>query len=414
MSETTYSQLADRPPTAVLASRDFAQKQKLKEEREAKRAQLDGRHDYVLSIVASCLGLEKPDVEDAILEGTQIERMERFFVLDGLPHLMFYYQEVEQAERGTAAAPPTAAPTPAPNVSTTGTATATTTGTTTGTTAAAVTAAATPAASIAHAQAAGRSSSGSNRRAKVFVTEGTDVALTGVCVFFTRANTSKAITSENIHRVNLAECEGFDLRTLRGPSDYMAVANSAEAMERIEACLRVWIKQIEQVLAESDQLRKEADDLGPRAELDHWKKRMSRFNYLLDQLKSPDVRAVLGVLIVAKSKLIKSWKELDTRITDSANEAKDNVKYLYTLEKFCDPLYNSDPVTNQMITACKAYITSSGSVTIWTSLRSRWWSDSQPPSTSTSGRLAKILELFATRRPPTRPCRTPRSRGWRP
>lgn len=59
------------------------------------------------------------------------------------------------------------------------------------------------------------------------------------------------------------------------------------------------------VLAESDQLRKEADDLGPRAELDHWKKRMSRFNYLLDQLKSPEVKAVLGVLIVAKSKLIK-------------------------------------------------------------------------------------------------------------
>lgn len=60
-----------------------------------------------------------------------------------------------------------------------------------------------------------------------------------------------------------------------------------------------------QVLAESDQLRKEADDLGPRAELDHWKKRMARFNYLLDQLKSPDVRAVLGVLLMAKSKLIK-------------------------------------------------------------------------------------------------------------
>lgn len=46
--------------------------QKLKEEREAKRAQLDGRHDYILSIVASCLGLEKSDVEDAILEGNQV------------------------------------------------------------------------------------------------------------------------------------------------------------------------------------------------------------------------------------------------------------------------------------------------------------------------------------------------------
>uniref|UniRef100_A0A8C7IHK7 Dynein axonemal heavy chain 5 n=1 Tax=Oncorhynchus kisutch TaxID=8019 RepID=A0A8C7IHK7_ONCKI len=202
-------------------------------------------------------------------------------------------------------------------------------------------------------------------------------------------------------KVNLKVCDEFDLKTLKGPSDYIAVANSAEATEKIEACMKVWIKQIEQVLAESDQLRKEADDLGPRAELDHWKKRMSRFNYLLDQLKSPDVKSVLGVLMMAKSKLIKSWRELDTRITDSANEAKDNVKYLYTLEKFCDPLYNSDPVsmveaipglinairmihrisryyntsekitslfvkvTNQMITACKTYITNNGSASIW-------------------------------------------------
>uniref|UniRef100_A0A8C9XLI3 Dynein axonemal heavy chain 5 n=1 Tax=Sander lucioperca TaxID=283035 RepID=A0A8C9XLI3_SANLU len=202
-------------------------------------------------------------------------------------------------------------------------------------------------------------------------------------------------------QVTLKECDTFDLRVLKGPSDYMAAANSTETTEKIEACMKVWIKQIEQVLAESDQLRKEADDLGPRAELDHWKKRMSRFNYLLDQLKSPDVKAALGVLLMAKSKLIKSWRELDTRITDAANEAKDNVKYLYSLEKFCDPLYNSDPVsmvdaipglinairmihsisryyntsekitslfvkvTNQMITACKAYITNNGSYSIW-------------------------------------------------
>ncbi|XP_076594401.1 dynein axonemal heavy chain 5 isoform X4 [Chaetodon auriga] len=405
--------------------------QKLKEEREAKRAQLDGRHDYILSIVASCLGLEKADVEDAILEGNQIDRMEQFFVAEGLPHLMFYYQDTEPNETG--------------NI------------TITRSTINLV------------AQQPGRS-----KKSKVFVTDGRDVALTGVCVFFTRPNTSKTVTSESIHRdvnfnmldttevgllksveqllseifiptmrkmnhgwgemaspqaqavkqdfisslesfvsvlagaqeslqekVTLKECDTFDLRVLKGPSDYMAAANSTETTEKIEACMKVWIKQIEQVLAESDQLRKEADDLGPRAELDHWKKRMSRFNYLLDQLKSPDVKAVLGVLLMAKSKVIKSWRELDTRITDAANEAKDNVKYLYSLEKFCDPLYNSDPVsmvdaipglinairmihsishyyntsekitslfvkvTNQMITACKAYITNNGSNSIW-------------------------------------------------
>ncbi len=50
-----------------------------------------------------------------------------------------------------------------------------------------------------------------------------------------------------IFQVNLKECETFDLKTLKGPLDYTAVANSTEAVEKIEACLKTWIKQIEQV-----------------------------------------------------------------------------------------------------------------------------------------------------------------------
>ncbi|GAB5567370.1 dynein axonemal heavy chain 5 [Prionailurus iriomotensis] len=74
--------------------------QRLKEEKEAKRARLDGRHDYLFAIVASCVDLDKTEVEDAILEGNQIERIDQLFVAGGFRHLIFYYQDVEVADTG--------------------------------------------------------------------------------------------------------------------------------------------------------------------------------------------------------------------------------------------------------------------------------------------------------------------------
>ena len=45
-------------------------------------------------------------------------------------------------------------------------------------------------------------------------------------------------------------------------------------------------------------------------------------------------KMVLGVLLAAKHKSLKRWKVVDNDITDSLNEAKDNVKYLSTLETY--------------------------------------------------------------------------------
>jgi len=48
-------------------------------------------------------------------------------------------------------------------------------------------------------------------------------------------------------------------------------------MERLEELFSVWYGQMEQVLAESEQIRRESDDIGPSAELLYWKNRMAKF-----------------------------------------------------------------------------------------------------------------------------------------
>lgn len=56
--------------------------------------------------------------------------------------------------------------------------------------------------------------------------------------------------------------------------------SNREVTEKLEEALMIWIKQIRQVLVESEQMRREADDIGPSAELEHWKSRMSSFDRL--------------------------------------------------------------------------------------------------------------------------------------
>ncbi|NXJ08007.1 DYH5 protein, partial [Odontophorus gujanensis] len=118
-----------------------------------------------------------------------------------------------------------------------------------------------------------------------------------------------------------------------------------EITEKLEDVLMIWIKQIRQVLVESEQMRRETDDTGPSAELEHWKSRMSSFNSLLDEIKSSRVKKTISILQAARSKTLKQWKELDGSITVAANEAKDNVRYLYTLDKYFGLLAKASPVT---------------------------------------------------------------------
>uniref|UniRef100_A0A8D0G5C6 Dynein axonemal heavy chain 8 n=1 Tax=Sphenodon punctatus TaxID=8508 RepID=A0A8D0G5C6_SPHPU len=201
--------------------------------------------------------------------------------------------------------------------------------------------------------------------------------------------------------VELKKIDYIDFSKLQSFEEVTAAAANPDTVHQLEEVLMIWYKQIEQVLIESEQMRKEADNSGPLTELEHWKRMSAKFNFIIEQIKGPSCKGVINVLNIGRSKLLKLWQELDARITDTANESKDNVRYLYTLEKVCQPLYNYDlvsmahgiqnlinairmihsvsryyntsermtslfiKVTNQMVTACKAYITDGGLSRVW-------------------------------------------------
>ena len=80
-------------------------------------------------------------------------------------------------------------------------------------------------------------------------------------------------------------------------------------------------------------------------------------NCVLEQLCSKNCRTVYEVLFFASQLTSDSancprdkiylatskWRSIELRVTEALNETNDNVKYLFTLEKFIEPLYEGIP-----------------------------------------------------------------------
>ena len=126
-------------------------------------------------------------------------------------------------------------------------------------------------------------------------------------------------------------------------------------------------------------------DVGPNGELKYWRGRMQRLQSVHEQLNLPHCRRVVdfmsalsrgsvmasaltpslsvasmsmsnstsslsvvdpddpGVNKARIAELVQRWNRIDEAVTETANEAKDNVKYLFSLRRFFDPLYNGTP-----------------------------------------------------------------------
>ena len=133
----------------------------------------------------------------------------------------------------------------------------------------------------------------------------------------------------------------------------------ANVILQYAAVFAKWEDKINAYIEDANQERRFDKDDGPVKELDYWKQRMRSLTQVSERLSSKNCRAVydlldhacdsqqesLGVHYQRLYMATSNWRGIDNKITESLSEAKDNVKYLQTLEKYLEPLYTGNPET---------------------------------------------------------------------
>ncbi|XP_041355189.1 dynein gamma chain, flagellar outer arm-like isoform X3 [Gigantopelta aegis] len=119
-----------------------------------------------------------------------------------------------------------------------------------------------------------------------------------------------------------------------------AAALDPQFIQQYEELVSDWVNTIDTILADTTDERFLDPNAGPLSELDRWRRRQRLLTSLTEQLKSKECKAVIGVLITAKSRLLKKWKSVDASITDAMNDTKDKVKYLESLRRAFDHMYH--------------------------------------------------------------------------
>jgi len=152
-----------------------------------------------------------------------------------------------------------------------------------------------------------------------------------------------------------------------------------ELVENMEKLLKGWCESIESYLSKpSGEIKHPAKkakkaaaqdfrDVGPKGELDFWRGRMQRLNSITEQFQSDHCKQIVEILSKVSTgssekfgsqfpELLRRWKQIDVTVTESANEAKDNIKYLSSLQRFVAPFY--DGTVGTMTDAIPALVNS--------------------------------------------------------
>ncbi|XP_039952580.1 dynein heavy chain 8, axonemal [Bactrocera tryoni] len=123
-----------------------------------------------------------------------------------------------------------------------------------------------------------------------------------------------------------------------------ASAKDVGRVRLVERYFAQWLRQIQGILVEGKQILRDPPDVGPLQMLVNWRRQLARYTSIMEFVSSRAFNNHKQCLILSRSsKLLKKWAEIDNQVTLVLNEAKDNVRYISSLQKFWDPLYRSAP-----------------------------------------------------------------------
>ncbi|CAG9816206.1 unnamed protein product [Phaedon cochleariae] len=209
-------------------------------------------------------------------------------------------------------------------------------------------------------------------------------------------------TKQDLKGVVTFTCDESVLTQINDDSKRQRAFYNKPLIQQVEAIVRVWHKLIERCLVQYRQLRREDEFVGPVVEIEYWRRQLARFTCLAEFLETEECQTFIDFMEFIRNKEIMTiWKRHIDDVYDTKNECTDNVKYLYSMEKYWDPFYRLDPpelvqhlppllhairmvfttsryynstgnvtallvkVSNQIIFKCRSYLDCEGTKSVW-------------------------------------------------
>ena len=113
--------------------------------------------------------------------------------------------------------------------------------------------------------------------------------------------------------------------------DILELARNPEIVSSLEETLHDW--EVTMASALEQQLNHTPQGNGTLAEMDFWRERNATLSALVEQLKRPLVEKVIAILSQTSSDSLSTFEYHKNELTKYYVEAKDNVRFLLTLER---------------------------------------------------------------------------------